>query len=132
MNFREWLLLNEIPHAIFPRAFTVFLPDDRNEAMRVSFDLIDVRTELYLKGDAYKAANLVGFNAKFPFSNDHLVCYGPKFDSRLFKTRIGQPDENLTTLSGDWYKYAQFMQGNTLAYWAYKGIYRPTSMAVTA
>lgn len=132
MNFKEWLLLNEIPHTFFPTAHTVLLPDVKNDATKVVFDLIDMRTELYLKGEAYKRANLEGFNAKFPFSNDYLVCYGPKYDSRTFKTRIGQPDEGLMPLSGDWYKYAQFMKGNVLTYWAYKGVYQPVSMAVTA
>lgn len=134
MNFREWLQLDEIPHAFFQTAYTQFLPDERNEARRITFNLIDVRTELLCKGnpEAYKQANKIGFNAKFPFSNDYLVCYGPQFDSKVYKTRIGKPDENLTMLSPDWYKYAQFMMGNTLVYWAVQGVYQPTDMAVTA
>lgn len=132
MRFKEWLRLDEIPHAFFPMPVTVMLPNEKREPMRVTFDLVDMRLELYVKGEPFKTANLQGFNAKFPFANSHLVCYGTNFDSRLFKTHIGEADERLTMLSPDWYRYAQFVQGNTLVYWAMKGIYEPTNMAVTA
>jgi hypothetical protein len=128
MHFREWLTLSEIPHPWFngPKV-THYLPDQKREAKAFTFDSIDMHLELYMPLDDYRKYILGGFNAKFPFENEFVV-----FDAKNSRSIIGPAKRDLPTLGGHWYSYARFLDGNTTAYWALKGIFEPTMSAATA
>lgn len=131
MRFKEWLVAEEI-HRRVNQDVTVTMPGETpGTRVEITFDNVDFRWERYLDqnqiygkwyidprtsnqtSQAEMLRKSQGVQGKFPFNNLY-IAYHKRWPTMLL---VGPYQEGLDVMPPEWYKWAQFMQGEETVYW---------------